>query len=159
MIFGLEAVDVNGRSSGVSVFIVAVSPLMSHELRQTLGLITAHRASQVCRLVHFGFELVEKRSGLALWRRDGAAAAGAAATPPPVRYCGTTGSGVCEGRATVERARCTVSVIDNGREIAESALARRQAVVVIRGDDGRVFRRWRWCCHGQSHAGDRGHEP
>jgi len=99
MILGLEAV--HGRSDGnVGRGVGAVSLLMSHELRQTLGLVTAHLTRQVRGLVHFGFEFVEKRSGFALWRRGGAATAGAATARSPVRR-GPGGDGDAAGRGDV----------------------------------------------------------
>jgi len=48
-------------------------------------------ARQVRGLVHFGFELVEKRSGFALWRRGGAATTCAATARSPV--CRSPGGG------------------------------------------------------------------
>jgi len=149
MILGLK--DVQGRSDGsVGRGVGAVSSLMSHELRQTLGLVTTNLTRQVRGLVHFGFEFVEKRSGLALRRRGGAATAGAATARSPVRRgpgCdGDAAGGGDVGQAGgggVERSRRAIRVVDDGREIAESALTRRQTIVVVRGgaDRGVFLRR------------------
>lgn len=103
-------------------------PLVAHELGQTLGLVPAHRAREVGRLVHLGLELVEERRGLALGRRDGAARRRGAAVPAR--------GPVDEGDGERGRGR-VVLVVDERREVAQGAPAGRHvAVVVVAGRRG-----------------------